>query len=63
MTSFLLWNINRKNLQRSIASLAWRYKVDVLMLAEVINSKSISELFGTPVKIERANKRFWAIMT
>jgi len=34
MTSFLFWNINRKNLQRSIARLAWRYEVDVLMLAE-----------------------------
>ena len=34
MISFLFWNINRKNLQRSIASLTRRYEVDVLMLAE-----------------------------
>ena len=34
MTSFLFWNINRKDLQRSIASLARQYDIDVLMLAE-----------------------------
>jgi len=34
MTSFLFWNINRKNLQRSIANLTQQYDVDVLMLAE-----------------------------
>jgi len=34
MITFLFWNINRKHLQRSIASLARRYEVDVLMLAE-----------------------------
>ena len=34
MTSFLFWNINRKNLQRSIANLAQQHRIDVLMLAE-----------------------------
>lgn len=34
MTSFLFWNINGKNLQRSIANLTQLYEVDVLMLAE-----------------------------
>lgn len=34
MISFLFWNINKKNLQRSIVSLARRYEVDVLMLVE-----------------------------
>ena len=34
MTSFLFWNINKKNLQRSIANLVRRHEIDVLMLAE-----------------------------
>ena len=34
MTSFLFWNINRKDLKKSIARLARRYEIDVLMLAE-----------------------------
>lgn len=34
MASFLFWNINRKNLQRSIVNLTRRYEIDVLMLAE-----------------------------
>ena len=29
---------------------------------EMINSKTISELFGTPLKIEHENKRYWAIV-
>ena len=34
MTSFLFWNINRKNLQRPIVNLVRKYDIDVLMLAE-----------------------------
>ncbi len=30
---------------------------------EVVNSESISELFDTSLKVEYANKRFWAIVT
>ena len=34
MTSFLFWNINKKDLQRSIGNLTRKYEIDVLMLAE-----------------------------
>jgi endonuclease/exonuclease/phosphatase (EEP) superfamily protein YafD len=34
MAAFLFWNLARKPLQESLASLATRHKVDVLMLAE-----------------------------
>jgi len=30
---------------------------------EIINSESISELFNTPVKVQKSNRRSWAIVT
>ncbi len=34
MTTFLFWNINRKNLEEAIVNLAFRHEVDVIILAE-----------------------------
>ena len=34
MTTFLFWNLNRKRLEPTVASLAQRHEVDVVMLAE-----------------------------
>lgn len=40
MTTFLFWNIGRKSLEVSIANIALKHNVDVIMLAECVISPS-----------------------
>jgi hypothetical protein len=34
MAAFLFWNVDKKRIEETIARLAYRHQVDVLMLAE-----------------------------
>lgn len=41
MTKFIFWNINRKPLEKNIARLAHRYKIDIIMLAECVTPPAV----------------------